>query len=215
MGDDVLAVGDDPAGGISIHVPRMGDDGGAIYIMHKINFYPRPPYGGRPLHHRRKNGHEIDFYPRPPYGGRLRGVFFCDNLDNNFYPRPPYGGRLHPLAHILIALAFLSTSPVWGTTFEVASDSVRLGFYPRPPYGGRQIRFPTLNKREGFYPRPPYGGRWSWRSCCCPCIKVSIHVPRMGDDRNTKDTPSKRRGFYPRPPYGGRCVQILLLLLEI
>ena len=34
-----------------------------------------------------------------------------------------------------------------------------------------------------FYPRPPYGGRPP-RGVHCPLsIVISIHVPRMGDDR--------------------------------
>ncbi len=55
---------------ISIHVPRVGDDGtpaGLEWIWGYFN--PRPPRGGRPI-------------------GRLFSLMYC-----NFNPRPPRGGR--------------------------------------------------------------------------------------------------------------------------
>ena len=49
VGDDarVLVVG--VFRHISIHVPRVGDDGVLVYVdgIQRINFYPRPPRGGR------------------------------------------------------------------------------------------------------------------------------------------------------------------------
>ena len=36
----------------------------------QTNFYPRPPRGGRP-HHHKTGGQKPYFYPRPPRGGRL------------------------------------------------------------------------------------------------------------------------------------------------
>ena len=56
-----------------------------------LNFYPRPPRGGR----RRLNvcfRDALNFYPRPPRGGRLV-VVDCIAVLNDFYPRPPRGGR--------------------------------------------------------------------------------------------------------------------------
>ena len=94
MGDDTLCRGQVWQGRpISIHVPRMGDDhtGWAEWGV-EFNFYPRPPYGGRPFLNFLFGGHFLDFYPRPPYGGRhWQWVFY--SLYYNFYPRPPYGGR--------------------------------------------------------------------------------------------------------------------------
>ena len=36
----------------------------------------------------------MDFYPRPPRGGRLQSLYRKDLSLNHFYPRPPRGGRL-------------------------------------------------------------------------------------------------------------------------
>ena len=80
----------------------------------RLDFYPRPPRGGRPgfssLCRKISN-----FYPRPPRGGRH--VLFSHGFSRfDFYPRPPRGGRLHSI---------LPRCP---------TDH----FYPRPPRGGRQ-----------------------------------------------------------------------------
>ena len=36
---------------------------------------------------------ELDFYPRPPRGGRRMSTYPCSRAMSNFYPRPPRGGR--------------------------------------------------------------------------------------------------------------------------
>ena len=72
-----------------------------------IDFYPRPPRGGRQLF---LCGHssELYFYPRPPRGGRHqqpRGK----KRAAYFYPRPPRGGRpMWPWRRISMT-RFLST----------------------------------------------------------------------------------------------------------
>ena len=79
-----------------------------------LNFYPRPPRGGRLLESatrtpvviflpppsarratsasRRHRQHRANFYPRPPRGGR-RAKSTAKSGPINFYPRPPRGGR--------------------------------------------------------------------------------------------------------------------------
>ena len=43
------------------------DFDGSCVIAH---FNPRPPWGGRPIHDRRRRGLKCHFNPRPPWGGR-------------------------------------------------------------------------------------------------------------------------------------------------
>ena len=57
-----------------------------------------------------------------------------------------------------------------------------LDFYPRPPRGGRPVVMPTHWLMGYFYPRPPRGGRPV--RCCRPACS--------------------HHHFYPRPPRGGR-----------
>ena len=81
----------------------------------RVNFYPRPPRGGRhgagvhlallgviSIHALREEGdvrtrsrrlHQMYFYPRPPRGGRRRSQTIGTHTAH-FYPRPPRGGRL-------------------------------------------------------------------------------------------------------------------------
>ena len=124
------------------------------------------------------------FYPRPPRGGRLLKFDVWIGALGYFYPRPPRGGR--PIHTLLIdsSFVFLSTSPARGTTRSVRTFGVSLTY---------------------FYPRPPRGGRRHWRHYIPGAGKISIHVPREGDDQGPK---KKKRWlkwyFYPRPPRGGR-----------
>ena len=63
-----------------------------------INFYPRPPRGGRPAVIRLAAPAE-DFYPRPPRGGRPLWAWQASSATSYFYPRPPRGGRRAGCAH--------------------------------------------------------------------------------------------------------------------
>ena len=56
-----------------------------------MDFYPRPPWGGRPIQST-LTAHRQNFYPRPPWGGR-RPFWIGGKNAENFYPRPPWGGR--------------------------------------------------------------------------------------------------------------------------
>ena len=109
-----------------------------------LNFYPRPPRGGRrhnavrqglhpliSIHALREEGDSMRqasafcnayFYPRPPRGGRPDALPVELTQRKNFYPRPPRGGR-----------------PVAG-----ACGSIGMHFYPRPPRGGRRFFITNL-----------------------------------------------------------------------
>ena len=55
---------------ISIHALREeGDATPPATIAKPVDFYPRPPRGGRRVSHVR-GADQINFYPRPPRGGR-------------------------------------------------------------------------------------------------------------------------------------------------
>ena len=145
-----------------------------------LDFYPRPPRGGRPPAELRRSK-TSNFYPRPPRGGRpeLVGHYFEEVY---FYPRPPRGGRPFFRATIKMTSRFLSTSPARGTTrrcftalrpvpisihvpregddpIAFAIMSTHAYFYPRPPRGGRPATSKTAASSWHFYPRPPRGGR--------------------------------------------------------
>ena len=125
----------------------------------------------------------LNFYPRPPRGGRL-GCCGEVHAVNDFYPRPPRGGRhaevgVHALAkgisiHALreegdtlfsgrstFMQIFLSTPSARRATKEAEQMWwAEENFYPRPPRGGRPLASKLRARyRVNFYPRPPRGGR--------------------------------------------------------
>ena len=56
---------------ISIHALRgEGDAKTGLPFCPSIDFYPRPPWGGRPPRRWRSGWRCTNFYPRPPWGGR-------------------------------------------------------------------------------------------------------------------------------------------------
>ena len=101
---------------ISIHALRVeGDRSPLRDCFNGVDFYPRPPGGGRPAI-RATIPAMANFYPRPPGGGRRIRAQRHRQDDYHFYPRPPGGGRRAKL----------------GVSFAVHRH-----FYPRPPGGGR------------------------------------------------------------------------------
>ena len=195
-----------PVTGISIHVPLAGDDPDSWYLPMYGRISIHVPLAGDDLHRQRKRSCLVDFYPRPPCGGRRRP-------SRNTGRPPPFlstsplrgttdfGGCIHaerlisihvPLAgddlrlrydvfdsavisiHVPLAgddskeftaddwraAQFLSTSPLRGTTSSPGTLILHLvNFYPRPPCGGRPLVDLHLFQIPYFYPRPPCGGR--------------------------------------------------------
>ena len=105
-----------PTRNISIHALREeGDRRFSKFFSPAIDFYPRPPRGGRLLcqacsgsrqeisiHALREEGDQWRsrwqagcsyFYPRPPRGGRRADRARLRPQPDYFYPRPPRGGR--------------------------------------------------------------------------------------------------------------------------
>ena len=80
----------------------------------------------------------VDFYPRPPGGGRPRRQFPKLALPHDFYPRPPGGGRQGSVLYTGCPFLFLSTPSGWrATSGPYLRRPDRYNFYPRPPGGGR------------------------------------------------------------------------------
>ena len=147
-----------------------------------IDFYPRPPRGGR---------HTIchDTCPQyqflsTPSARRATTVPSSETTSvEDFYPRPPRGGRLarrragsrgfaisiHALreegdtkqgGRNTASVTFLSTpSARRATLYHCACHSPQSYFYPRPPRGGRRSVSGPAKRAKNFYPRPPRGGR--------------------------------------------------------
>ena len=81
--------------------------------------------------------YRLNFYPRPPGGGRLLYLLLL-RFELYFYPRPPGGGRL---LNKSVAASSQSISihalRVEGDRHTRYSPALCVYFYPRPPGGGR------------------------------------------------------------------------------
>ena len=169
----------------------------------------------------------IDFYPRPPRGGRLveagaaagQRKFLStpsarratrhrerDQCDGSyFYPRPPRGGRPTSSGSFTTAPRFLSTPSARRATFAgvapfgdcflfLSTPSARRATLP--PFhlcAAHIISIHALREEgDGIVPQQELG------------IAISIHALREeGDPPCARRLPSNRN-FYPRPPRGGR-----------
>ena len=169
---------------ISIHALRVEGDATGLRISDclALNFYPRPPGGGRPHFSSSARSSYSDFYPRPPGGGRHPLLSFA-NEPRYFYPRPPGGGRRlynnyrYPLTQISI-----HALRVEGDDLLLRPDELTCDFYPRPPGGGRPKRSSFSRICTVFLSTPS-----GWRATI-----------------SSKKHTATKCNFYPRPPGGGR-----------
>ena len=194
----------------------------------------------------------LNFYPRPPRGGRRDedGAWPRHQRISIHALREEGDGELHDVLER--AREFLSTPSARRATSVLAwYKGAQLYFYPRPPRGGRLfVGQLNIQHDKNFYPRPPRGGRLINDSDNMLTAKISIHALREEGDlsishncylftfisihalreegdhifplllqhgRKFLSTPSARRAtkrrcfgfwqsknFYPRPPRGGR-----------
>ena len=167
---------------ISIHALREeGDHRSLFRSAQKIDFYPRPPRGGRPTS------------SLPSWRG------------GNFYPRPPRGGRQAYKTDGWVGLAFLSTPSARRATWPAhrGRRQIPISIHALREEGDKHTKR-TAGSVWHFYPRPPRGGRLgqhtegggrflflstpSARRATLPAAAIRSVI----DD------------FYPRPPRGGR-----------
>ena len=189
---------------ISIHALRVEGDVHRLRLrLRGVDFYPRPPGGGR--QHPCGSGSREKEFLSTPSGWRATGVFArILLLAGDFYPRPPGGGRQANGGKRWCASHFYPRPPGGGRPFTPATMQAISHFYPRPPGGGRLSCPSSPGGSRDFYPRPPGGGRrclTSWRHL----IIIFLSTPSgwratcrvFGVDLIWLN-------FYPRPPGGGR-----------
>ena len=196
-------------------------------IRMTLNFYPRPPRGGRPgcggelavnvnisIHALREEGDDCGTQG-------LRWIAISIHA-----LREEGDGRRYFMG--LFNFLFLSTPSARRATFPTSKPTRKQSyFYPRPPRGGRPTPSKTGRRGGDFYPRPPRGGR-PLKDDGLVAIKKFLSTPSarratVGEVPFTYlvleflSTPSARRAtgaihggetfqwnFYPRPPRGGR-----------
>ena len=168
-----------------------------------MNFYPRPPRGGRPeagrmlgasdgisIHALREEGDTATTSPR--------------GSQSYFYPRPPRGGRLIKHRADSIKELFLSTPSARRATDAELDEMAWELFLSTPSARRATSPAPGMScTQHNFYPRPPRGGRLHVCSSLCVSLHFYPRPPRGGRPRGVRPA-SKGSDFYPRPPRGGR-----------
>ena len=191
----------------------------------------------------------MNFYPRPPRGGRQKPLDY-GILGVTFLSTPSARRATANLGEqAILKKISIHALREEGDESAKSQSSMDENFYPRPPRGGRRLVYTNGARSIHFYPRPPRGGRLthrvyeykSKRFLSTPSARratstspvrlkgdmISIHALREEGDRNLYrfiadfgvflSTPSARRAttgnglpplyafyFYPRPPRGGR-----------
>ena len=205
---------------ISIHALRVeGDHQEELRENWELDFYPRPPGGGRPARNplqRRQNeflstpSSCISKAPRflsTPSGWRATLEKYLQLGEfGNFYPRPPGGGRQTAQRRCKsIVNGFLSTPSGWRATFFfdlIVSKCVCISIHALRVEGDAKTYLTRANMIY-FYPRPPGGGRQEMAKK----LRVSRDFyprPPGGGRRCWIETTMFSLYFYPRPPGGGR-----------
>ena len=171
-----------------------------------LNFYPRPPRGGRRRRHRhRATGLDISIHALREEGDlalhdalhdiaiisihalREEGDWTfrrCSKPADYFYPRPPRGGRRRPLEHLCIGCSISIHALREEGDYNTEAVKLLLKEFLSTPSARRATRLllSGVCKSGHFYPRPPRGGR----------LPSRCHSQKLFCD------------FYPRPPRGGR-----------
>ena len=194
---------------ISIHALRVeGDNIIRVEYRYRVDFYPRPPGGGRRSSGLLPSGLPSKFLSTPS-GWRATFRFVCNagfSLAISIHALRVEGDRVESgsaFAHVGISIhalrvegdlivsymrddlrEFLSTPSGWrATTAVCGSKTCKRKFLSTP--SGWRATLPivhSLQQNTHFYPRPPGGGRLS---------------RMLSASGVTTD-------FYPRPPGGGR-----------
>ena len=151
---------------ISIHALREeGDEMCLPVILHRRNFYPRPPRGGR-QQSETTDRRFTEFLSTPS----ARRATYCPNriLWDSFISIHALReeGDLDIIDNYIDDREFLSTPSARRATVDSRIFTCSTpNFYPRPPRGGRRNAGQGLERPAWyFYPRPPRGGR-----PCYPC----------------------------------------------
>ena len=177
----------------------------ARLFVHGMDFYPRPPRGGR-QNSQSNNRCSTGFLSTPSARRATRWHKQTPDAPNDFYPRPPRGGRQNSQSNNRCSTGFLSTpSARRATRWHKQTPDAPNDFYPRPPRGGRRGRMQRRVRRAGIsiHALREEGDYLFSKSPKYSSI-ISIHALREEGDGKRAGQSSSLKNFYPRPPRGGR-----------
>ena len=193
----------------------------------KINFYPRPPRGGRQVGNQSLT-HPNEFLSTPSARRAtserraaraplqisihaLREEGDCPTCFRfyhfmDFYPRPPRGGRRLSCRHLLDAVQISIHALREEGDIPVIKQYFGANAFLSTPSARRAtgVSCPSMVRKANFYPRPPRGGRLLGLAAGVAGEGISIHALREEGDMYAAMSTMAVLYFYPRPPRGGR-----------
>ena len=230
---------------ISIHALREEGDLGAVAITTGDDLFLSTPSARRATCRAASSQSvAVDFYPRPPRGGRLVQAlrllqFFrflstpsarrataarpaqaaCSGISihalreegdtrlvtapgrpSDFYPRPPRGGRRLRMWSANIDSSFLSTPSARRATRCLPFHHGSLyNFYPRPPRGGRLVAVSLLKCSMPFLSTPSARRATHIHQPIHHKTQISIHALREEGDPSPRTRPVRWELFLSTP----------------
>ena len=147
---------------------------------------------------------ELNFYPRPPRGGRLDvSVVQLSLEDISIHALREEGdcGTGHVAGNSRISIHALREE---GDRHPGELHPVALYFYPRPPRGGRLSVLLLSFKAKRFLSTPSARRATKVLLTMRQLFEISIHALREEGDAKFVCSECAWTDFYPRPPRGGR-----------
>ena len=169
---------------ISIHALREeGDAAKSMWNAQPAEFLSTPSARRATPPGQVQQIRHVDFYPRPPRGGRHYVFEYAIPL-YPFLSTPSARRATYDILGLQRTKEFLSTPSARRATRTTAFRTTTTpNFYPRPPRGGRLC--PAWLRFCGccyFYPRPPRGGRHQCAMSYITTFNISIHALREEGD---------------------------------
>ena len=116
---------------------------------------------------------------------------------------PRMGARRRTKAVYCNNGTFQSTYPVQGTPPPISGRRLKTSsFNPRAPCGAGRKWGGIPTGITQFQSTHPVGARQQRADICGHPLRISIHLPRVGQDQSAHHAGLRRRGFNPRAPRG-------------
>ena len=191
---------------ISIHALREeGDQSEVDAAVERINFYPRPPRGGRqPTLSRSEPKEEISIHALREEGDWSACQSVPHSIISIHALREEGDGQVYQIC--MMVEIFLSTPSARRATLSLTSkESTDTHFYPRPPRGGRPMMssFHAIHQTISIHALREEGDLTEIETGVQQSV-ISIHALREEGDTTRHLCSNSHKNFYPRPPRGGR-----------
>ena len=156
----------------------------------EVDFYPRPPRGGRRFQCRSDCG--ICTFLSTPSARRATNAAPTEPTTRvNFYPRPPRGGRRQ---------RHRPQDQGWQISIHALREEGDASDTGRKTKDGKFLSTPSARRAT------------SRQAADLPAAQISIHALHEEGDSSARTPPPTAWNFYPRPPRGGRLRRLGLLV---